>query len=268
MTSDVTEIHSKTVGGGRKHAQMPSHTVTSIMMTIGDILSRYGSLSAEAFDRLSNMNVSNLELKKNQKLYSSSRGKSEIFLVKKGWISLCHVAKHRGHDICNVYMPGDIVGVRESFFDNHNIALLALQNCQLDKIYVDELHAVFKDYDDIKRAVVSYIMVNDNVALERLRSCTHLKAEERVAHFLLEIYARYNYKEMVDSSLFYFPITQDVVGELLGITSVHVSRCLTALEQKKLIRKSRSTIRLLEPQRLAELTGFDEDMIYSHVRFV
>ncbi|BBI64147.1 hypothetical protein HSBAA_54530 [Vreelandella sulfidaeris] len=75
-------------------------------------------------------------------------------------------------------------------------------------------------------------MVNDNIAIERLRSCTHHKAEERVAHFLLEVYARYKFKGMIDSNVFAFPITQEVVGELLGITNVHVSRCMTALEQK------------------------------------
>jgi CRP-like cAMP-binding protein len=70
---------------------------------------------------------------------------------------------------------------------------------------------------------------------------------------------------MIDSNVFSFPITQEVVGELLGITSVHVSRCMTALEQKKLIRKSRSAIKLLEPELLAEYTGFDENMIYGHI---
>lgn len=267
MTSNAIDMHGDAVRESTHYAQLPNVTAAHAkMITLGSILNLYAELSSEALDRLSSVNFKSMELKRNQKLYSLCQGRAEIFVVKKGWVSLCHAVKSRGQDICNVYMPGDIVGIRESFFDNHDITLLALQNCQLEKISVEDIHELFKDCADVKRAIVSYIMVNDNITIERLRSCTHHKAEERVAHFLLEIYARYNFKNMLDSPVFSFPITQEVVGELLGITSVHVSRCMTALEQKKLIRKSRNTIKLLQPDVLAENTGFNDDLIYGHVR--
>jgi len=265
MGSNVIEI-SDAVRGSGSHAQIQNVTVSHAKLTkLEEVLSRYGSLSAEAVMRLANVKAKRVALKKNYKLYSLCQGKAEVFVVRQGWLNLCHSSNNRGEDICNVYMPGDIVGLRESFFNNHDITLLAMQDCQLDKVTVDDIHKVFAEDSDVKKAIVSYIMVNDNVAIERLRSCTHLKAEERVAHFLLEICARCNFNGIIDSSEFYFPVTQEIMGELLGITNVHVSRCMTALEQKKLIRKSRTTIRLLEPSLLAEITGFDKGLIYSHV---
>lgn len=267
MTNNAVDMHGKFMKGSSPNdqeygmkAQQNNHAIA-----LGNILSRYGGLGPASVELLGNINVREIELNRNQKLYSLCQGNAEIFLVKLGWVSLCHSSRASGQDICNVYMPGDIVGIRESFFDNHDVTLLALQDCLLEKIAVDELHAVLKKFSDVKEAVISYIMVNDNIAIERLRSCTHHRAEDRVAHFLLEIYAKYKFKNMIDSNLLYFPITQEVVGELLGITSVHVSRCMTALEQKKLIRKSRNTIKILEPELLAEITGFDENKIYSHI---
>lgn len=255
----------------RKGRYAPSTEVIvdlSQLINLGNILSRYCNVQAEALVRLSDIKLENVDLKKNQKLHSLYQERAEVFVVKKGWVSLCHSVRSRGKDICNVYMPGDIVGIRESFFDNHDMTLLALQDCQLDRVSADKLHDLFEKYADIKRAVVSYIMVNDNITIERLRSCTHHKAEERVAHFLLEVYARYNFKEMIDSNVISLPVKQEVVGELLGITSVHVSRCMTALEQKKMIRKTRSSINLLQPELLAEYTGFNEDLIYGHLKQV
>jgi len=267
MTSSAIGISNDVLKGGDHYVQLPSVMNSQPKeITLGNILNEYAEIGAEPLARLSKINVTNTELKRNQKLYSLCQGRADIFIVHEGWVSLCHSVKSRGQDICNVYMPGDIVGIRESFFDNHDITIMALQNCLLGKVSINQIHEAFKDSADVKRAVVSYIMVNDNIAIERLRSCTHHKAEKRVAHFLLEIYARYNFKKMIDSNVFAFPITQEVVGELLGITSVHVSRCMTALEQKKLIRKSRSSIKLLEPDVLAEYTGFDKDIIYGHVR--
>lgn len=255
-----------TTNENNHYAQLPEVVVTSYKLnSLVDILSLYGELGAEGRESVSRVKQRSIELKKNQKLYSLSAGVDEIFIVKSGWVSLCHSVSRRGQDICNVYMPGDIVGVRESFFDNYDISILALENCILDKVVVSDFHAVFRDSSEVKRAVVSYIMVNDNIAIERLRSCTHHKAEERVAHFLLEIFERYNFKKMLDSNSYHFPITQEVVGELLGITSVHVSRCMTSLEQKKLIRKSRNAIKLLQPELMLEKTGFDKDLIYGHL---
>ncbi|MDQ7733547.1 Crp/Fnr family transcriptional regulator [Halomonas sp. SpR1] len=265
MTVTAIDVHSKAVKEKNNDVEVSDMKVSPRQITLGDILSRYGDIIPESLNRLSSVKIKSLALSRNQKIYSSCAEKAEIFVVRKGWVSLCHSIKARGQDICNVYMPGDIVGIRESFFDNHEISILALQNCELDKITAEEIHTLFTECADIKKAVVSYIMVNDNITIERLRSCTHHKAEARVAHFLLEVYARYRFNKMIDSTVFSFPVTQEIVGELLGITNVHVSRCMTALEQKKLIRKSRNTVNLLEPELLAEITGFDLDLIYSHV---
>lgn len=267
MSNNAINLYNNDIGGVHHCTQIPSvATQPSKMITLGNELSRYGELGAEALERLSCISFKNIELKKNQKLYFPCHEKTEIFMVKKGWVSLCHPVKNRGHELCNVYMPGDIVGIRESFFNSHDIAILGFQDCQLEQISTDELHALCKHYEDVEKAVFSYVVVNDDISIERLRSCTHHKAEVRVAHFLLEIYTRYVFKSIIESPVFSFPITQEVVGELLGITSVHVSRCMTELEQKKLIRKSRNVIRLLEPDVLAEYANFDQKIIYGHVK--
>ncbi|MBT2773750.1 Crp/Fnr family transcriptional regulator [Halomonas sp. ISL-60] len=269
MTDYIIDIQNET-SNIKDHCAQVSEVIVNLsqLTSLGDVLNRYCKIEAEALDRLSSIRFDNVDLKKNQKIHSLYQERADVFVVKKGWVSSSRSVKDRSEDICNVYMPGDIVGIRESFFDNHNMTVLALQNCQLDRVSTDRLHELFESYVDVKRAVISYIMVNDNIAIERLRSCTHHKAEKRVAHFLLEVYARHNFKEIMDSNAISLPIKQEVVGELLGITSVHVSRCMTALEQKKMIRKTRGSISLLQPDLLAEYADFDEDSIYGHLKQV
>ncbi|MBE0403861.1 Crp/Fnr family transcriptional regulator [Halomonas citrativorans] len=235
-------------------------------ITLENILGLYGELEHESIESLYAMRKKPVELKRNQKMFSLCDGRADIFVVKEGWASLCHASDKRSQDICNVFMPGDIIGIRDSFFENHDIIILALTNCKLEKVSVEDIHELFKTNMSVRKAIMSYIMVNDNITIERLRSCTHHRSEERVAHFLLEIYARFCFKGMLKTNIYAFPITQDVVGELLGITSVHVSRCMTALEQKKFIRKTRSSIKLLKPEEMAAATGFDSEFIYGHVR--
>lgn len=238
----------------------------SVVVTLASALNRYSQLSVEALECLSTVKCESIELKKNKKLYSLCQGSAEIFVVKKGWVSLCPSASSCRQGVCNIYMPGDLVGVRESFFDNHEIAISAFENCELYKVSVEDLHNVYNDCEAVKKSIIAYVMVNDNISIERLRSCTHHKAENRVAYLLLEIFARYNFNQTIDDNVFSFPITQETMGELLGITNVHVSRCMTALEQKKMIRKSRSSIKILQPELMAEQTGFDQALIYGHIK--
>lgn len=264
MNKATTEGNRQVEHGNRKN-ELGSLKGDSSGISIETVLRLYGELSDESFQALSNLRKKSVELKKSQKVFSLCDGRADIFVVKEGWVSLSHATSTRGQDICNVFMPGDIIGMRESFFDNHDIVILALTNCKLDKVSVEELHNLSNNNDEVRKAITSYVMVNDNITIERLRSCTHHRSEERVAHFLLEVYARFNFKGLLASNVFSFPVTQDVVGELLGMTSVHVSRCMTALEQKKLIRKTRNSIKLLEPEEMAKNTGFDSDFVYGHI---
>ena len=156
---------------------------------LGEVLSLYGELSADALAALANIRQKPVELKRNQKVFSLCEGRADIFVVKEGWASLSHATSTRGQDICNVFMPGDIIGMRESFFENHDIVILSLTNCKLEKVSVEGLHELFKTNEEVRKAITSYVMVNDNITIERLRSCTHHRSEERVAHFLLEVYA-------------------------------------------------------------------------------
>lgn len=253
--------------GDKQNIQNPENSTEQIKpLSLGCILNLYSDLSKESKDKLSLINGKEITLIKNQKINFYQHHENDIYIINNGWVSLFHSIENSGRqDICNIYMLGDIIGMRESFFTNQKTGIIAMENCKLKKFSFEELHQLFKNYSDIKKAILTYIMVNDNITIERLRSCTHYKAEKRIAHFFLEILERRNFKKNFKSNSYPFPITQDIVGELLGLTSVHVSRCMTALEQKKMIRKSRNKINLLQPEVLAELTGFDRKNIYGHI---
>ena len=264
MNKITAEEYKQVEDGNRKGLHGIDADDSSCIDIVG-VLNLYGELGAEARESLAHIKHKPVELRRNQKVFSLCEGRADIFVVKEGWLSLSQATSTRGQDICNVFMPGDIIGMRESFFESHDIVIVSLTHCKLEKVSVDDLHDLFKHHEEIRKAITSYVMVNDNITIERLRSCTHHRSEERVAHFLLEVYARFDFKGLLTSNVFSFPVTQDVVGELLGMTSVHVSRCMTALEQKQLIRKTRNSVKLLKPEEMVRNTGFVRDFIYEHL---
>ncbi|WP_249325894.1 hypothetical protein [Vreelandella boliviensis] len=116
MTGYVIDMQNGISKRKGRYAQ-PSEVIVDLsqLINLGNILSRYGDLQAEALTQLSCIKLESVALRKNQKLRSLYQERAEAFVVKKGWVSLCHSVKSRGEGICNVYMPGDIVGVRKAF---------------------------------------------------------------------------------------------------------------------------------------------------------
>jgi len=63
---------------------------------------------------------------------------------------------------------------------------------------------------------------------------------------LLDLHARLSLLGLVENDTFDLPLTQEVLGDLLGLTSVHVNRTIRSLEADGLIARSDHRIRLID----------------------
>ena len=70
---------------------------------------------------------------------------------------------------------------------------------------------------------------------ERLIGTGQRSAPERVAHFLLELLMRLQVIGLGDERGFRMPLTQEQIGEVLGLTGVHISRTLRQLRDEGLV---------------------------------
>ena len=97
---------------------------------------------------------------------------------------------------------------------------------------------------------------------DRLLSVGRQTALERVAHFLLELFYRVRLRdpEPLGSSI-NMPLTQEHIGDALGLTAVHVNRMLRELRERDLVRVASQTLTVVNPDGLAEIAGFDDDMM-------
>lgn len=89
-----------------------------------------------------------------------------------------------------------------------------------------------------------------------------LDAAGRLAHFLLETYHRLGAVGSTCDGTFAFALTQQDLGEALGLTSVHVNRMLRRLREGGMAEFARGTVRILDHDRLARLGEFDPDYLY------
>jgi hypothetical protein len=81
-------------------------------------------------------------------------------------------------------------------------------------------------------------------------------AYERVAHFLLEVQRRLEIAGLGDGQRFPLPLTQEIMGDALGLSIVHVNRTLQQLRRERLIELRSGVTILLQRDLLASIANF------------
>ena len=103
--------------------------------------------------------------------------------------------------------------------------------------------------------------------MERLVSIGRRSAYERMAHVLLEIYRRQRVIGLAEDRCFSFPVPQAVMGDLLGLSTVHVNRTLRRLSEDGMISIQtgrQATVEIHDLEAMEEIAAFDEG--YLHPR--
>ena len=78
-----------------------------------------------------------------------------------------------------------------------------------------------------------------------------------MAHLILEVWRRLRLRGLANSQMFDMPVTQAVMADALGLSTVHVNRSLRSLKKRGLVTKRRERVEILDLGALALEANFD-----------
>jgi CRP-like cAMP-binding protein len=87
-----------------------------------------------------------------------------------------------------------------------------------------------------------------------------------MAHLFCETLERLKIVGGNNADGFVFPLTQQELGECLGLTAVHVNRTLQELRRRKLIELENRRVSILDLPRLKSTGDFDPYYLYLEKR--
>jgi CRP-like cAMP-binding protein len=82
-----------------------------------------------------------------------------------------------------------------------------------------------------------------------------MDAYERIASFLLNTYDRLRRAQLITRPTFALYLSQDQIGDHLGLTMVHVSRTLRRLRDDKVVLVDRQVVIILDAERLRAIAA-------------
>lgn len=195
-------------------------------------------------------------------LYHQGEPCRELFTLIKGWAFQYKLLEDGRRQITRVLLPGDFIGFQADLFAPTEHAAQALTDSQLCVYPRDRMIALIREHPDLAFRLTWMIARDEGRAEEWLTNVGRRSARERVAHFLLELYYRVRLRdpEPLGSSI-PLPLTQEHLGDALGLTSVHVNRTLRDLRESGLLTLSNRTLQISEPDGLAAVAGFEPEQI-------
>ena len=98
--------------------------------------------------------------------------------------------------------------------------------------------------------------LDEYALLRQVARLGRLSAYERVIDFLLEIRERLALADFLEDERFPLPLTQEMLADLLGLTTVHVNRTLQTLRQEGILVLRQGYARLSDPGALMKLVDY------------
>ncbi len=217
----------------------------------------YAAISTAEQELLDSLEKSPREHPKNSYLWTQGDPSEEFYSVKKGWAYSFRDMENGGRQVLDVYVPGDVIGLRDFAFQRRVSGLRLLTKgvlCAFPKARLTEVFA-----ESLLLCNIFFMIASRDQAIlvERLVNLGRRSARERLAHFLVEIARRLEKTNIRVANHLHLPITQTLLADSLGLSVVHVNRVFHELKEEKLVDSPNSGIQLLDIEGLKKVACFD-----------
>lgn len=185
-----------------------------------------------------------------------------VNLLLSGWGYRYKVLKDGQRQIVGYLLPGDICDLHVALFDEieHSVGLLT--DAKVVQIPAEQFHDAIEEYRSIERALWRSTLMDEAILREWITNIGQREAFERMGHHLCELWQRMLSVGLVSDHEFHLPLTQEILGDTLGLTAVHINRTLKRLREEGLVSIHNKRLTMINPKRLVEITGFNGNYLH------
>jgi len=185
-----------------------------------------------------------------------------VFLLLDGWACRYKLLPDGSRQIMAYLIPGDLCDIHIFILKamDHSIGLLSEAN--VAAISKAAMQRTLEERPAIARALFWSTLVDEATLREWLVNMGQRDAYARLAHLFCEMWLRMKQIGLTHGNSFTLPVTQEELGDTMGLTSVHVNRVLQRLRAEGLLSLARGQMTLHDIDRLREIAGFDPNYLH------
>ncbi|GGY61437.1 Crp/Fnr family transcriptional regulator [Marinobacter zhanjiangensis] len=205
------------------------------------------------------------EWPKNTPLWQQGDPSDSFYTLSKGWACSFRDLEDGTRQVLDIYVPGDIVGLREFSFRKRITSVVMLSDAELCAFPRTHLDHIFSSSLVLCSVMFMITSRDQAILLERLVNLGRRSARQKLAHFLAEISYRLQRTNTFVENHLSLPLTQSVLADALGLSAVHVSRTFKEFREEGLLKTANAHLELMDIKGLEAVAGFDEFYLESLV---
>jgi CRP-like cAMP-binding protein len=182
---------------------------------------------------------------------------ASAFILAEGWALSYKILPDGERQIVDVQIPGDFLGLRSVLFRTADHSIEAVTRIEASEVLATDILDAFAHAPRLATAVLWAASRDEAMVVEHLVNIGRRSAEERMAHFLLELGSRLMLVGLADKTGFACPLTQYHLADALGLSAVHVNRVLRHLRDDGLVTFQKGQVVFDDIERLRKMAGFD-----------
>jgi CRP-like cAMP-binding protein len=195
-----------------------------------------------------------ISLRAGKKFPPATPDHDRVYRLQAGWACQYAQLSEDKRVIVDIYLPGDFIGLDAALKIRPVENVLALTSIGTQtanaRILLRKTIA-----SPSTMLFVAWLLAHRQQRSDRLLAAiSGSGARGRIATMMLDLYQRLRMRKLITTNTFLLPLTQQHIGEYLGLTVVHVNRVLKSLRADRIAQLERHCLTILDMQRLILLS--------------
>jgi CRP-like cAMP-binding protein len=209
---------------------------------------------------------SDRKLRAGQDLFGLGEPCDAIYNLIEGWMFRYALHEDGRRQILDFVLPGAVLGFHSAPGAVTTFGVEALTDATLCAIPHRALEPLSRAHPEIALRLAWLTARDRSMAYDHLTSVGRRSAQERVARLLLELYIRSRWQWPANRiEELRLPLTQEHIGDAVGLTYVHVSRVLRELRHEGIVEFRYRRLRILDPDKLIDVAAIDPHLAMSWI---
>jgi CRP-like cAMP-binding protein len=165
--------------------------------------------------------------------------------------------------IVSLQVPGDLIDLPNLFLNmsDHNVQVLT--RATIAEIPISSMQQLALNHPSIAKAMWIDTLIDASIAREWIVNVGRRDARSAIAHVLCEFGTRLKNAGMAEDGVYELPMNQEQLGDVVGLTPVHVNRTLKTLAAEGLIRRDKRHVTVVDWEALRSVGDFST--LYLHL---
>lgn len=199
---------------------------------------------------------STLMLQAGATLIHEQNPSGKLFTLYAGWAFRYKTLSDGRRQILNFLLPGDLIGLQQEFSDGAMHGIEAVTDISLCVFPREGLWDLFRSFPSLGYDITWLAAREEGMVDDNLLTAGRRTAAERVAMLLMHLYRRLEHLGLVQDGSVAFPINQQHIADVLGLSLVHTNKTMRRLQQLGLHEIRNGRLRLLNPKALQRLADY------------